>query len=100
LARHDPSQAVVAFEQLSGNPGGLDPATLEAHLQRARSRLFIDLVNLERSTAAKQLIGSQQLPIVEPMTPDGTSAAFGWGLYLLNDEGEFAMASAVLARVR
>jgi hypothetical protein len=90
----------VAFEQISGNPGGLDPATLEAHLQRARSRLFIDLVNLERYTAAKQLIGSQQLPIVEPMTPDGTSAAFGWGLYLLNDEGEFAMASAVLARVR
>ena len=99
LARHDPSQALVAFEQLLDNPGGLDPATLEAHLQRARSRLFIDLVNLERYAAAKELIGSQQLPIVEPMTPDGASAAFAWGLYLLNDQGEFATASAVLARV-
>jgi hypothetical protein len=100
LARHDPSQALVAFEQLSGNPGGLDQATLEAHLQRARSRLFIDLVNLERYTAAKELVGSQPLPIVEPMTPDGASAAFAWGLYLLNDEGEAATASAVLARAR
>jgi len=88
----------VAFEQLSGNPVGLDPVTLEAHVQRARSRLFIDLVNLERYTAAKEITGSQPLPIVQPMTPDGTSAAFAWGLYLLNEEGEFATASAVLAR--
>jgi hypothetical protein len=100
LARHDPSQALVAFEQILGNPGGLDPVTLEAHLQRARSRLFIDLVNLECYTAAKELIGSQELPIVEPMTLDGASAAFAWGLYLLNDEGETATASAVLARAR
>jgi SAM-dependent methyltransferase len=98
LARHDPREALVAFEQLSGNPVGLDPVTLEAHVQRARSRLFIDLVNLERYTAAKELIGSQPLPIVQPMTPDGTSAAFAWSLYLLNEEGEFATASAVLAR--
>ena len=100
LARHDPSQALVAFEQILGNPGGLDPVTLEAHLQRARSRLFIDLVNLECYAEAKELIGSQQLPIVEPMTLDGTFAAFAWGLYLLNDEGETATASAVLARAR
>ncbi len=100
LARHDPSQALVAFEQVSGNPGGLDPASLEAHLQRARSRLFIDLVNLEHYTTARELIGSEQLPIIEPMGPDGTSAAFAWGFYLLNDQGEFATASAVLARVR
>jgi SAM-dependent methyltransferase len=100
LARHDPSQALVAFKQLAADPGGLDPATLEAHLQRARSRLFIDLVNLEHLTAARELAGSQQLPIVEPMTPDGASAAFAWALHLLNDVGEFAAASAVLARVR
>jgi hypothetical protein len=100
LAQHDPSQALVAFEQLSENPGGLDPATLEAHLQRARSRLLIDLVNLQHYEPAKELIGSQQFPIVEPMTPDATSAAFAWALHLLNDEGEFATASAMLAQVR
>jgi hypothetical protein len=100
LARYDAPQALAAFEQLSRNLGGLDPATFAMHLERARRSLFIDLVNLEHYTLAKQFVGSKELPMGEPITSDGVAAAFAWGLYLLNDEGEFAAASAVFARVR
>jgi hypothetical protein len=99
LARHDPSQAVVAFEQLSGNPGGLDPATLEAHLQRARSRLFIDLVNLGHYLAAEVVVRSHDAPVRERLTSDDLAAAFAYGVYLLNYKSEFSAASAVFGQV-
>jgi hypothetical protein len=62
LARHDPSQALVAFEQILGNPGGLDPATLKAYFQRARSRLSTDLVNMGHYLAAEVVVRSHDAP--------------------------------------
>ena len=64
----------------------LDPATFAMHLERARHSLFIDLVNLGHYAAAKEIVGSQDLPIGESMTSDEAAAAFAWGLYLLNDD--------------
>ena len=99
LARHDPSQALAAFEQLSANPGGLDPTSLEAHLQRARSRLFIDLVNLGHYLVAEEVVRSHDAPAHERLTSDDLAAAFAYGVYLLNYKSEFSAASAVFGQI-
>ena len=89
----------MAFEQLSGNPGGLDPATLKAHLQRARSRLFTDLVNLGHYLAAEGGRPIASRPARERLTSDDLDAAFAYGVYLLNYKSEFSAASAVFGQV-
>ena len=99
LARYDPSQALAAFEQLAGNPGRLDPVTLEAHLRRARSRLFIDLVNLRHYLMAEVVVPPHELLAGEPITSDNLAAAFAYGVYLLNHKSEFSAAGAVFGQV-
>jgi hypothetical protein len=99
LAQCDAPAALRAFKQLSHNPHGLRPGTFAEQVKQARCRLFIDLVNLGHYKIAEELSGEEDLPIDDPMTSEEVAAAFAWGFYLLNDKGEFALASAVLARV-
>jgi hypothetical protein len=100
LAQCDPARALASFQELSRNPGALDLERFTAHLLRARRSLFTDLVNLGHCSVARKVIGSEELSIDEPITSDGASTALAWGLFLLNEEGEVAAASAVLARAR
>jgi hypothetical protein len=78
---------------------GLDPAALEAHLQRARSGLFIDLVNLGHYLAAEAVVQSHHALARERLTSDDLAAVFAYGIYLLNHKSEFSAASAVFGQV-
>lgn len=96
LVRCDPPAAVEAFERISAGvrEGGAAPEA--AHLERARWRLFTDLVNLGHHTVAERVLSTSTQP---PLLSQGDDAVFAWGSFLLNHRADFAGAAAVFAQL-
>src|SRR5207237_1759549 len=98
LARCRPAAAVAALRQLSASADDVDSADAELHADRARRRVFADLINLGHYQLAEQLIEM----VVNPQCWAERSAddtAFAWGIYLLNHCSDFAAAAAVFGKV-
>jgi SAM-dependent methyltransferase len=98
LAQCAPQEAVRAFQDLaSAGDRPADP-TFPAHLERARRRVFTDLVNLGHCDAAEQVLGADGLPLDDRIGEEQLPTAMACGMYLLNHKSRFDEARAVFAR--
>jgi len=98
LARCRPAAAVAALRRLSADNGDVDSASAGSHADRARRRVFVDLINLGHYKLAEKLVET----MVDPECWAAQSAddtAFAWGIYLLNHRSDFAAAAAVFGKI-
>lgn len=96
LARYDPAMALAAFIELAAS-GGRE-ADLRSHVDRARRRVFVDLINLGHYGLAERLV---EMEAADECWADRSAdeVAFAWGIYLLNHCSDFAAAAAVFAKI-
>jgi hypothetical protein len=98
LARCNPTEAIQEYEGL-GAKLEADAEIAIAHVDRARRRLFCDLVNLGHHSLADNLVSGTDAPLDELLASDNLNGALAWGIHLLNAKSDFAGAGRVFARV-
>ena len=99
LARGNPNEAALAFEALAERVDAADPGEALRHRERARRRLFVDLVTLGHNEAAEEIVGETPAFDADLTTPEGIRAGYSWGMFLLNHKADYSEAAAAFAAV-
>ncbi|MBV9828730.1 MAG: class I SAM-dependent methyltransferase [Alphaproteobacteria bacterium] len=99
LAQFDAERALDAVFALRPGLDGPNSTRFRAHAQRARARLFADLINCGHHALAERLLETGPAPIDEAMRADDLAAICAWGIYLLTEKGRHVEAGRVFRRL-